>query len=100
MKNHIALGLAILLAGCAQMFPARYVELAPGKYKLEASGNMLASVPSLLEKIDSKAEKLCGAGKFFYKDDGDFSTPRSPAYINGVDIGASYQVVTREVVCH
>jgi hypothetical protein len=100
MKNYIALGLAILLTGCAQMFPARHVELGPGTYKLEASGNMLASVQSLLEKIDQKADKLCGAGNFTYKDDGDFSTPRSPAYVNGVDIGASYQVVRREIACN
>ncbi len=99
MKKYLLLTPIIFSLGCAQMIPARSVELEPGKYKLEASGNMFASIPELVEKIDKKAVKLCGSGKYEYKDSGDFSTPHSPAYVNGVDIGSSYKVLTREIKC-
>jgi hypothetical protein len=91
--------LILAISGCAQMIPARSLELEPGKYKLEASGNVFASIPSLIKKIDKKAIKLCGEGKYEYQDAGDFSTPHSPAYVSGVDIGASYKVLTRVITC-
>lgn len=91
--------LILIVSGCAQMVPARSTEIGVGKYKLEASGNAFASIPSLIEKIDQKAIKLCGAGKYDYQDNGDFSTPHSPAYVNGVNIGSSYKVLTRIVTC-
>ncbi|HMY38106.1 MAG TPA: hypothetical protein PK011_02170 [Marinagarivorans sp.] len=89
----------LFTAGCAQMIPARSVEIGPGKYKLEASGNAFSSIPSLVAKIDQKAINLCGANKYEYADNGEFSTPNSPAYVNGVNIGASYTVLTRIVTC-
>jgi hypothetical protein len=99
MKNIIMVSSIFLMFGCAQMVPARSTEIGAGKYKLEASGNAFASMPSLIEKIDQKAIKLCGVGKYEYADNGDFSTPHSPAYVNGVDIGASYKVLTRVLIC-
>lgn len=99
MKKSAFLFSIILVSGCAQMIPARSTEIEPGKYKLEASGNAFASIPSLIEKIDQKAVKLCGAGNYTYADDGDFSNQHSPAYLSGVDIGGSYTVVTRSVSC-
>lgn len=100
MKNlAILASLTIMVTGCAQMVPARSTAIGVGKYKLEASGNAFASIPSLIEKIDQKAIKLCGAEKYEYQDNGDFSTPHSPAYANGVDIGSSYKVLTRVVTC-
>lgn len=99
MKKLAVISMVLLVMGCAQMVPARVNEISPGKYSLEASGNVFASIPSLLEKIEKRAVKLCGAGKYEFLDDGNFSNHRSPAYINGVDVGASYKVVRRQVVC-
>ncbi len=99
MKMVFLIVAVLMVTGCAQMIPARSAEIAPGKYKLTASGNVFASIKSLIEKIDKKAVKLCGADNYSYKDAGDFSTPHSPAYVNGVDIGASYKVLTREITC-
>jgi len=96
----IIIGVVLLaLAGCAQMVPARYSELSVGKYQLEASGNVFASIESLIAKIDKRAVQICGEGGFEYLDGGDFSTPHSPAYVNGVDIGGSYKVVRRKISC-
>lgn len=99
MKKLTVLLSIILVSGCAQMIPARSTEIEAGKYKLEASGNAFASVKSLLEKIDQKAIKLCGKDNYTYADAGDFSSQNSAAYANGVDVGASYTVVTRVVTC-
>ena len=66
MKRYIVVALAFWVAGCAQMIPARANEISPGKYSLEASGNVFASVTDLLAKIDKKAVKLCGEGKYEY----------------------------------
>jgi hypothetical protein len=81
------------------MFPASYHEMEPGKYQLSSSGNVFASIETLKGKIDKRAAELCGQDNYVYSDDGDFSTPHSPAYMNGVDIGASYKVLNRKIEC-
>lgn len=99
MKKLSVFLVIIFVSGCAQMIPARSTEIEVGKYKLEASGNAFASLKSLREKIDQKAIKLCGKDNYIYEDTNDISNQHSAAYSNGVDVGASYTVVTRVVTC-
>lgn len=99
MKKLLILLTLIYLLGCARMIPARAKELEPGKFKLMASGNIFASISSLEAKIDKRAKKLCGEENYTYLDK-EIATPHSPAYSNGVDIGASYTVVTRTIQCN
>lgn len=97
--KHLFLLPAIFTFGCAQMFPARSVELSPGHYQVETSGNIFASAKSMIDKVDEKAASLCGSAGFKYIDDNKMDTYTSPAYYKGVDISIPYNVLSREIVC-
>ena len=88
-----------MLAGCAQMIPARSVEISSGKYKLEASGNIFASHQQLQSIIDKKAKKLCGDNLYHYESPGDLEHKTQTTYHQGMRIQAGYNVLTKVITC-
>lgn len=81
------------------MIPARSVEISPGKYKLEASGNVFASLETLQSIIDKKAKKLCGENLYTYESLGDLEHKTQTTYNQGMEIRAGYNVLTKVVNC-
>ena len=99
MKHLLIIG-ALLMSGCAQMFPARYHEISPGVYLLESSGNVFVSAETLKNKIEKRAAELCGKDSYTYKEDDNFNVAESKSYTNGQEISAPYIVLTKTVQCN
>ena len=94
----IILALVFGVAGCAQMIPARSTELSPGRYSLQASGNMFADYESLSAKIDKKAGKLCGEAAYEYETN-NLQHKTQNTYAQGMTISAGYKVLTKIASC-
>ena len=98
--KYLLLSLVVLVQSCAQMVPARSWDQGNGVHKLEASGNTFASDESLSQKIDKKANKICGDAGFKYIEDSDPEWHKQTSYTNGVAITAGYKVLTKTIKCN
>ncbi|SMF16849.1 hypothetical protein SAMN02745866_01098 [Alteromonadaceae bacterium Bs31] len=99
MKKGVVLGVLLLSAGCAQMFPAVSRELTPGVYQIQATANSFASVASLKQKVAKKAGKICGEAGYEQAESADYDVKKQTTYTNGSQITSHYQVYTETIKC-
>ncbi|WP_096086961.1 hypothetical protein [Agaribacterium haliotis] len=94
-----AVVVALLLNGCAQMFPARSHQLDTALYEISAAGNVFASNDSLLKKIEKKAKKLCSPQAYDFVDNNTIEWHESKTYIDGRNYQGSYKTLNKRAKC-
>lgn len=100
LNRLILIFILVVTSGCAQWLPANYGEIAPGVFKISATGNSFASREDLQQKIDKKAEQLCLPHGYSYTKPANIESHKQEVTIDGVEQSSYYFVVSRVAYCN
>ena len=96
----LVLSLALLfISGCTQVKQVLVYEAEPGKYRLSTSGDISEPLPTLHEKIERQAAKLCGKGKYSFQGKGNVEIVETRMYKGIVHEDSVDQILTEVVIC-
>lgn len=93
----VVVSVPIILAGC--VYPAAHVELESNRYQVVSHGSVVASKEKYLERIESKAKKLCGDAGFRYETQAETETKSSLSPVGNKMLDVPYNSVSRVIVC-
>lgn len=86
------------MAGCVQLVP-HVTQTGVNTYHLKTSGSSVASMSTLENKLDKKAEDIC-KGKGYEKVSEDQSLKKSNAYTQGLIVPVGQIFAERNIKCN
>mgnify|MGYP005667003195 CR=1 FL=1 len=96
MRALLLLSSAVFV-GCATWFPAAVNEIEEGVYTLTTTGNSFASSEKMAQKLNRKADALCGEAGYTIREDANTTWGEQKDCSTGMT--TNYQQMSMTIEC-